>query len=266
MGNDTQDQKGPKAPDKTSPSSPKDYVTIILSSLAFIVSAISAGPKAPDKTSSWSPKDYVTITFSSLAFIVSAISAYFNVIRIEDNISLAVQFRAFATREDKNFSISAQQETPVVFINSGNRPVAILSLDFVYIQIEDRTVTFAECTGKHTTVLHTDFDTLIVKPNDFAVKRVKITDAIWYLKDQIKKSDRDNYLFPIWSGVQNKSSISIDVCAVTLMTTPDESRYYANVLIHKYTAEPGRWSYSSQSEGDTSSRPRNLVKKVKTRL
>jgi hypothetical protein len=149
MGNETQDQQGPA--------------------------------EQSNKSRAWSPKDYATIILSSLAFIVSAISAYFNVIRIEDNISLAVQFRAFATREDQeNFSISSTQETPVVFINSGNRPVAILSLDFVYIQIEDRTKTFAECTGKYTNVLHTDFDTLVVKPNDFAVKRVKITDAIWY--------------------------------------------------------------------------------------
>src|ERR1700730_6611317 len=111
--------------------------------------------KAP-RDSGWTIKDYVTLTLSILAFVVSGGSAYFNILRVEENVSVAVDFRVFAVRDQENLSVSSTQETPIVFVNSGNKPVAVMSASFVYFQTKGGGST--ECSWEDGTRLKTDLD------------------------------------------------------------------------------------------------------------
>src|SRR5262245_53362124 len=139
------------------------------------------------KEGGWTPKDYVTLTLSILAFIVSASTVYFNILRVEENVSVAVDFREFALirpggadspPDQRNLWVSSEHETPIVFVNSGNKSAAVMSAHFIYIQTKEGDP--RKCRPQRglgidaQTLFKTDLDPLALGPNDVIVKQVKI--------------------------------------------------------------------------------------------
>jgi hypothetical protein len=139
------------------------------------------------------PKDYLTITLSVLAFVVSAGSAYFNILRTEEAVSVIVTKQVLAKRaSDEVLYISPREEGELVFINSGNRSIAIYSVNLLYVQPEDRHEPKCPASGVE---FRTDVEVTIVKPNEIIAKKIKITGPLF--NHQASLGPDGLYLFPI---------------------------------------------------------------------
>jgi hypothetical protein len=240
------------------------------------------------KEGGWTPKDYVTLTLSILAFIVSAGTAYFNILRVEENVSVAVDFRVFALirpggadfpSDQHNLSVSSVEETPIVFVNSGNKSVAVLSASFIYIQTKEgdpRKCRLERGPGIDAqTLFKTDLDPLVLGPNDVIVKHVKITAAPGYQSDNIRRIGEHGFVFPVSDENRTKSKFQMQVCLGVELTTPSVSNHYSEVPIFEYLVNgDGTWSFRLADWGSTmrtvapwrrvGAEPKVLIKKVGT--
>jgi hypothetical protein len=80
------------------------------------------------------PKDWITLVLSGLALIVSVISAYYSNFRLTDDVRVALPMPPFVTIDSKG-SLGVSGEQQVTFIDSGNRDVAVTGISLGALQI-----------------------------------------------------------------------------------------------------------------------------------
>src|SRR5262245_22304682 len=80
------------------------------------------------------PKDYLTVTLSTLAFIVSAGSAYINIVKTDESVILVSHTEPFVSLKDNKLVLSRESEGRIALINSGNRTVIVSDVVLFYLQ------------------------------------------------------------------------------------------------------------------------------------
>ncbi len=137
-------------------------------------------------------KDAITITLSVLAFILSGLAFYFNLLRTTDELSVvAASIPELTMRNDGRMEFSAP-ELSVVFINSGNRPTAILSFFVSVSQLRPHGLRGEECLDElpredRTQLYETKFVPLVLGGNQIRTETLSL---------DIKGKD-DGLVFPI---------------------------------------------------------------------
>jgi hypothetical protein len=184
--------------------------------------------KGSPKKYRFEPKDYFAITLSTLAFLVSAGNVYLSTLQVEERVSAIVYNSPTANPDDgNNLVVTAGHESNVVFINSGNRPIAITELSFMFADPAEAII-FADpetpCQGRW--IFPTNFEPLIVKQGDIVAKKVKINNPV---------------RFPISDINKRKFTFVMQVCLQVVFSTPSVTSDLRAVPV---------WHYRVRVEGN----------------
>jgi hypothetical protein len=175
-------------------------------------------------------KDYLTIAVSLLAFLVSAGSAYFSIVRTEEAVSLISDKEPFAIiADEQTLVITPNRDGEVAFVNSGNRSAIISSIVVFYIQPQGTDE--RKCPDDTGINILTDFEPTVLKPGEIIVKKFKLTKAWPYYSGSITatRTDSGDFLLPIADHNKGKKDITVDVCLNIQLSTP--SMIYHSVII-----------------------------------
>ena len=121
-------------------------------------------------------KDWVTITLSVLAFIISASTAYINLIRQDDDLRMVVQgdlrFRS-EPHSDVEPAIGLYSEDQrITFINLGNRDASITALS-LGVKVFDTDTGARTCEGGSGWQLAYDIEPFTVKGGESVTKTLQ---------------------------------------------------------------------------------------------
>jgi hypothetical protein len=141
-------------------------------------SEVSADPPDVDgedgkekKTKGLVFKDWVTMFFSLVALLLSLATAYWNIARLDENLGVVVRGEQLANKIGKNGLAPQGGVTDLLFINSGNRPVGILSVRMFFLA----GVNAKDCKGTQGEQRYTTtFKPIIVKGDDIVATKVSI--------------------------------------------------------------------------------------------
>jgi hypothetical protein len=206
-------------------------------------------------------KDWISLGLSILAFGLSAVTTYYNIWRQEDDISVVAELGAFAIRTSKDrLFIEKGLPTKIAFLNSGNRPAAIMNVTLSFFQA--RLLGDDGCPVMQSTSINTDFAPLVIKPGDVATASVRLADGRWYENDEIKKEESDRYSFLVRPDNLELTRFPVEVCLDVRLSTPSHGSHFRSVSIYKYwvEGEKGGWSWSFDGEGPTIDKPIVLLK------
>lgn len=182
-------------------------------------------------------KDAITITLSVLAFILSGLAFYFNLLRTTDELSVvAASIPELTMRNDGRMEFSAP-ELSVVFINSGNRPTAILSFFVSVSQLRPHGLRGEECLDElpredRTQLYETKFVPLVLGGNQIRTETLSL---------DIKGKD-DGLVFPIAPFNKDAESFPVVLCFNIDATAISA----AQVSWYQIVA---RWTVSKDSDG-----------------
>lgn len=104
-----------------------------------------------------------------LALIISSITAFYNFLYYSDQLSVVVQ-PLLARFDDKGVDITTPE--PLVFINSGTRPIAVLYVDMHVMQPAPNRSDEPNCLQEGIATISLEFERVVVKPYDTVVKEV----------------------------------------------------------------------------------------------
>jgi hypothetical protein len=207
-------------------------------------------------------KDWVTLTLSILAFAVSVVSVYFSVVRQEDYLSVLFSSNPQVIKEDKEYLMIAENKTDLIFINAGNRDAAVMSVSIFIVQEHYQSSCANTLFGSGPTFA-TDFEPLVVKAKEIAVRTAKITGPLF--ESGVTRNKFGTLHFPILSENKDKDSIQIEVCANIYLSTPSTPHEAVQVQVFKYSAMANETSYDPiEAEKYDSGRPQVLVKNSTT--
>jgi hypothetical protein len=208
-------------------------------------------------------KDWITLTLSILAFLVSAGTAYFNLVRREDNVSVVASSEPFAVRMDKErLVVKSHGQTRISFINSGTRPAVILQVMLLYTQ--RRLTGRDECEFDQSIWLMTDLEPVVVKQNEVVTRIVNLTNGPWYENQKIKREDDGQFSFPIDEQHKESDVFPMEICLQAHLVTPS-TVVYRNKSTFRYSVQGlGRWFWSFDGEGPTSQKPHLLLQESGT--
>jgi len=213
------------------------------------------------------PKDYLTITLSSLAFIVSAVSAYFNILRTKEAVILVSSVEPSAIiGQDGLLHISSEDQGELVLANSGNRAVVISSVTLAYLQPSKKAK--PECNDREINI-KADLTNAVLKPNDLTVSRIKpVMPEDYYGNGVVAKPDGNGgFSFSPTEANKGKTDILIDICLTFVIATPSESLHVATMPVYRYHAQVNSWNWEMDgSEGPLQMDPIFLLKRTSTIL
>jgi|SRR5579862_2804659 len=221
-------------------------------------------PETEFKRSWLEPKDYVTVTLSSLAIIVSVLTAYFNILRTAESVSLISDNEQLAMILDENtLVIPSDIDGQIALINSGTRAVVISSVVVFYLQPVKMTAPECLINGVN---IRTDFESTVLKPNDVLVKKMKLEKAAVFVQGDVeaKRNADGNFTFPIADHNKGKKDIIMDVCLEIAMSTPSTVFHVARVPVFRFHAQPNGWMYDPYSEGPIQQSPPVLISRTGT--
>jgi hypothetical protein len=176
--------------------------------------------RAKPEKNKMTPKDWLTIGLSSLAFLVSAANVYYNVILLEENLSVVFPFPPMAIRADNDTLSVTSRPANLVFINSGNRSVAITSVEMFYQQDPAETARDQCQEGDVIDRFSMDFEPIVVKGKDVVIQQVQIDDDSNRYTNQIVRVQPGKYSFPVLEENKSKSNFPIQVCLVVHLASP----------------------------------------------
>lgn len=183
-------------------------------------------------------KDSLTIGLSSAALIISGASAYYNVLRVTDDVRVIIwdapvlmpDFRA------QQFAIYPQKSS-FIFINSGTRSVAISRVSLRIGQPTDsRAVSANGC--NNLDVLYYDLEPFIVKAGDINSKNTEIVGVPYGMPERYFYTIKDGDIF-VAASQANKSrdKYKYKVCLEVAFITPDTE--YDSKTIYEFEDEIG---------------------------
>jgi hypothetical protein len=175
-------------------------------------------------------KDYITLTISCLAFLVAAGTAYFNV-RQTDDVRIVTSPEPFVVIDDQGMlGVSGQQQ--ITFINSGNREVAVTGITLVLFKLRAPPPVNSQCNEAadlQVANLVYDFEPIIARPGDIMIKTF---DRTLFPKIWVTDTD-DSQLknFVLSPSIFGKGDI-VFTCLRLSVTTPDMVTDHAFVPKH----------------------------------
>jgi hypothetical protein len=126
-------------------------------------------PNVPDRTG-MAAKDWTTLAISLLAFIISTISAYWTIIRQVDDVRVMILGHPELTLTDSGIKVGVGNMR-LGFVNLGNRPASITSIELTI----DQTPNTDDCseTSREYTML--DVPPLVVEAGKIDVRAPKLS-------------------------------------------------------------------------------------------
>ncbi len=115
----------------------------------------------------WSAKDFITVSLSVLAFIVAAGSAYFGWVRQSDELIMTFSSYPAITRIDNKLQLS---EFRVVLMNSGNRAAVV---HYVWLLMDQTTLgaSNTECPNREDVGI--DVVSVVLKEKEIVEKSIQ---------------------------------------------------------------------------------------------
>lgn len=126
---------------------------------------------------SMSFKDWWTVILSTLAFLISAASFYSNVLRQTDDVRVILETLPEIRFESNQ--LTSKGKTRIAFINAGNQSVAILRT-FVTVWQKERPslIGTPSCEGRRPILdkdeIETDLEPFVVKPGEVIIRDMKL--------------------------------------------------------------------------------------------
>ena len=202
-----------------------------------------------DHKSALTLKDWISLTFSSIALVVSLITAYLNTIRQIDDVRLVLGELPFIWQKKKHVVITGHQE--LTLINSGNRSAAITRAALLVV----RPLTGARATDCDFDTVRVvfsidyDFDPLVLKAGEIVVRRALLPrDKGAGVFRELKQGGAQDF-----RSVTGGDAIAIDeivrVCLLFSVATPDGLTSLILKTLHdvQMMADPtDRYPYSNQ--------------------
>jgi hypothetical protein len=151
--------------------------------------------EGPDRR--WSVKDWLPIVISSLALLVSAATGYLANLRQVDDIRVIASIRPefYLQGENKLISLGSQRLT---FINSGTRNAVITDIFLRIINLgEENAAQKDECNEKGRLIDYQrfNFEGLVLKPGDIqTIVLQAVADSTW------KKADENEFIEDLGSN------------------------------------------------------------------
>jgi hypothetical protein len=178
-----------------------------------------------------SAKDVVTITLSALALSVSVLALFYNVIRQVDRLTVEMPSPAIAVRHSEDGLYVPIGDNEIVFINSGTRPVAVLSVSVRFVQNMSSSTACAERKGP---VFGTNFEPTVLKERDIVIRKIRISHVVT-AKPEVKKSmdPFEMYQFDIDEPNRKLERFTVDVCLQVQVSTISTSGY-GNASVWRY--------------------------------
>jgi hypothetical protein len=126
-------------------------------------------------------KDYLSITISALAFLTASLTPFFTFLRQSDNVSIVLS--GFDPPAGKMLETlqAPKNYLSFVLINLGNRPVAVLDMQIIYMSHpNDRQIKLGRRCAPWMldgppVVLETDFAPTVLKEKEAVTKSIHIT-------------------------------------------------------------------------------------------
>jgi hypothetical protein len=188
-------------------------------------------------------KDWVTIILSTLAFLLSAGTAYFNIVRQEDNVSVTFgRVPSISISETNDRFLIVEDEVDLILINSGNRGVAISGLAMFVMQHDQHTRCKTATSGNDGAWFTYKIEPFIVKANDLEAKRLRIAQP--YSSSETPKNKSGQYTFPFEEINKGRPEALIEICFAVFFTTPGQSRGVEFVSGFKYKVTSRGYSYN----------------------
>jgi hypothetical protein len=196
------------------------------------VKAIRFRRRRPEKKKTeLTVKDVISLTVSLLAFSLSAFATYIGVIRTNEQLTVAVaKIPGIRSAGDATFKVSSDDGVSLVFVNGGNKSIAItfVAVSIGHVAHENQEPKEA-CRGPldtpYGTRLETDIAPQVVKANDVAVVNAKLVET--------RLLDTKTFKMPGPDGEQRRLTEAY-VCLIVGFSTPST---------HSIAVEPIRkWS------------------------
>lgn len=176
-------------------------------------------------------KDWATLIFSGVAITLSVATAFWDIARVEENLSVVVSGPQLAFRI-KNDLVAGGEESDLLFINSGNRPVGILAVE-IYFLTDDGP---KKCEGSPAVQRFTTaFRPIVVKENEIKPVKIKI-DGIYSLNQpgQKYKAPLGQLLMNLEDKVSKKNEIEVVSCLFVQLSTHSVAIHPASAFISKF--------------------------------
>jgi hypothetical protein len=119
-------------------------------------------------------KDWITLSISILALFISAGAAYFNILRVTDDVRVAIEGGVIVTlaKEANEFEFEGPQS--LTFFNSGNRPVALSSIYLSMVQAFEREPEPKRCETWNSYIVPLKVTPFVMKPGDVQQLRAEL--------------------------------------------------------------------------------------------
>jgi hypothetical protein len=221
----------------------------------------------PRSNRSFIIKDWLTVAISTLALLISAITAYVSVLRQTERLSVAAQDVPLSQREDREqMSIGVDGLFDVSLINSGDRTIAVLSVELIVLQIdESRDEGCSKFAFKGPEPMKTSFSPIMLKGNEVATERIKITSVPYVQEGFFKESDKRK-TFPVREFNYDKQEFPVDACLRVRFVTPSVGVREETVSVVKYSISHKSSMYGAGARPGPVNMPQILIDKAGTIL
>jgi hypothetical protein len=181
-------------------------------------------------------KDHVSILMSTLALLISACTFYFNIIREKDDLRVVIEAAPDFEIDYEKLAFGIQVPTYLTFINSGNRPAAVLDVKLFLDQSPKAELHQESCETEKgsATILASSFKPTIIKPSE--ITSVEVTFG------HRRENPDDPIADPIPIEIESakKKQINALICLRYTISTPDlvaEDRdaplYHSNIELYR---------------------------------
>lgn len=180
----------------------------------------------------FTPKDWFAVGFSALALLISMVTAYYSVVRRDDNLSVVIGSAPFVRQVDADNIEITDDETTLVFINSGTRSAAITGVSIFFMQHEGPSRCAQTSSGNDGAWFETGFEPIAVKANEVMTQRAKIRRP--YPSTSFTQNDRGWYRFRLSDENKLKEVANIEVCYAIYLATPSVAMHLEHVSGEEY--------------------------------
>jgi hypothetical protein len=225
--------------------------------------ADSERPPVPvPKRDGLTPKDWITLTLSILAFGISAGSAYYNIVRQSDHVRILIHTTPFITLDQDRTRFAAEPNETVLFINSGNRTAAITAVD---LRVDQDRAKPEECGATAGIQLEYDIEPLVLKPGEIVAKTMKLKGKRppeYIGVDPLAVNANGFVTFPVSNENMARDTLWIRVCMEIWVVTPDEYRSFTQIELYRSEIDiNGQYILPTFKSSGWINEPRSLVQR-----
>lgn len=175
-------------------------------------------------------KDRITISISLAALFISGLTAYFSFFRQYDEVSVVVEQHPILELYSKE-KVAIYGDSVLAFMNTGNRPAAIIDVTVVANQNQDEDSLGSGPCQLGTDRFATTFEPLVLKPGDLVLKTIKLKP---YANAEVRQG---MILFPATGKPESDKDAPIgyiaeqvDLCFYFRLVTPSDR--FLNTYVH----------------------------------